>query len=135
MSGPKTTSTTTRTSYQTQSFYLGQPTLNFGEIQTGYAKFVRDGEFFFAVYNPDGSLYLGSSAYTLEELRDNAFLSVVQSIEDANCYRVIEGDDLFYCQLTDVNGIELARSGAYPSFTEAFKNTPNGRVRSEVNLY
>ncbi len=122
--------------YNVQSFYLGHETLTFGNIQTGYTKFVgNDGNYYFAVYNPDGSLYLGSVGYPLEEVRDQVFLSVVQSIESGENYSVVESGNAFYCVLSDAQGRELARSGAFGSFTEAFKNTPNGRVRAEVSLY
>ena len=122
--------------YQAQGFYLGHETLRFGQIQTGYTKFVgQDGAYYFAVYNPDGSLYLGSAAFQLEEMRDANFVAVVQNIENPSNYNVIEAANAFFMVLVGENGKELARSGAFGSFTEAFKNTPNGRVRSEVSLY
>jgi uncharacterized protein YegP (UPF0339 family) len=124
------------TGYATQGFYLGHETLTFGQIQTGYTKFVgQDGNYYFAVYNPDGTLYLGSSAFALAEMRDITFVAVVQSIENPSCYNVAENNGAFFVVLSGVDGKELARSAAFGSFTEAFKTTPNGRVRSEVSLY
>jgi uncharacterized protein YegP (UPF0339 family) len=128
-------SVATESGYGACGFYLGHPTLQFGQVQTGYTKFTSGGQFYFAVYNPDGSVYLGSVAYATEQKRDEVFVSVVQNIENADCYRVSELSNQFHAILCDVQGNELARSCGFGSFTEAFKTTPNGRVRSEVNLY
>jgi uncharacterized protein YegP (UPF0339 family) len=122
--------------YQQCDFYAGHETLQFGDIKTGYAKFTgKDGSFYFTVYNPNGSSYLNSCAYKTEALRDKAFVSVVQSIENPAYYNVVESGNAFFMVLSDSSNQEIARSCGFASFTEAFKCTPNGRERSDVTLY
>jgi uncharacterized protein YegP (UPF0339 family) len=122
--------------YQQCDFYAGHETLQFGDIKTGYAKFTgKDGSFYFTVYNPNGSSYLNSCAYKTEALRDKAFVTVVQSIENPAYYNVVESGNAFFMVLSDSSNQEIARSCGFASFTEAFKCTPNGRERSDVTLY
>lgn len=135
----KTKTTTTKVSgtaaFLNENDYLGHDTLWFGDVQTGYTKFAKNANFFFAVYNPDGSLYLSSEAFATENQRNEIFVETVQSIENGELYSVKEVEGKFFSTLLNTEKKELARSAAFDNYTSAFVTTPIGRTRVEATLY
>ena len=143
---PKATAATTKNktaapkasknaAFLNENDYLGHDTLWFGDVQTGYTKFAKNTNFFFAVYNPDGSLYLSSEAFATENKRNEIFVETVQSIENGELYSVKEIEGKFFSTLLNVENKELARSAAFDNYTSAFVTTPIGRTRVEATLY
>jgi hypothetical protein len=123
--------------YADAAMYLGYPTLRDAHGATGYAM-IDDvaGKRYFAVYNPDGSLYLRSAGFDDTDTRDAAFAAVQRNIVRPEQYRILEEGDQFVYVLTDEDESEIARSVEYDSFTEAFLQTPTGRTRTEgVTMY
>ena len=129
------TKTTEKIAFLNENDYLGHDTLWFGDVQTGYTKFAKNANFFFAVYNPDGSLYLSSEAFTTENQRNEIFVETVQSIENGELYSVKEVEGKFFSTLLNTEKKELARSAAFDNYTSAFVTTPIGRTRVEATLY
>ena len=134
---PKATAAKTKEkiAFLNENDYLGHDTLWFGDVQTGYTKFAKNANFFFAVYNPDGSLYLSSEAFATENKRNEIFVETVQSIENGELYSVKEVEGKFFSTLLNVEKKELARSAAFDNYTSAFVTTPIGRTRVETTLY
>ena len=134
-SAPKAKVTKADTSFLSENDYLGHANIWFGDIQTGYAKFAKNSNFYFAVYNPDGSLYLTSKAFNTEIARDEVFSETVNCIENGELYSVKEVEGKFFAALLNVEQKELARSAEYDSYTSAFVITPIGRTKVEATLY
>ena len=134
-SATKAKATKADTSFLDENDYLGHANIWFGDVQTGYAKFAKNSSFYFAVYNPDGSLYLASKAFNTEITRDEAFSETVNCIENGDLYSVKETEGKFFATLLNAEQKELARSAGYESYTSAFVTTPIGRTKVEATLY
>lgn len=94
---------------------------------TGFSKFQHTNtKFYYAVYNPDGSLYLASKAYDTENDRDDAFDLMESSILLEENYKVenIEGK---YSAILFEDEEVLASSPSFETFIAAFVTTPAGR--------
>jgi uncharacterized protein YegP (UPF0339 family) len=96
---------------------------------TGFAKFMyNDGKYYFAVYNPDGSLYLRSAVHQTENDRDNAFDLMESSILLEEDYKIELFEGKYYAVLSEFNDI-LAISRPFDTFIEAYITTPGGRPK------
>jgi uncharacterized protein len=117
--------------------FLGHENIWNEHGKTGYAKFQHsNSKFYFVVYNPDGSIYLRSNGFAKSADCDKALTTVEKVIEAAESYRITENEGVFYTILSDAKGTELARSAAYPTYTDAFITTPRGREEVAAgNLY
>ncbi len=94
---------------------------------TGFTKFqYENGYFYFAVYNHDGSLYLGSKGYATEIERDLAFDLMESSILLEENYKVENIEGKYYNVLFEEEET-LAVSESYDTFISAFIHTPAGR--------
>lgn len=112
--------------------YLGKDRIidQFGV--TGYSKFKDDkGLFYYVVYNPDGSLYLISRAFTTEIERDNSFDVTESVIVLEENYKIQSSDAGYFAILFEMDEV-LAISPSFPSFIEAFTNTPGGRPKEII---
>ncbi len=122
--------------YLFASEYLGHPNLWINGNPTGYAMFEHEnGQYYFAVYNPDGSLYLRSEGFTTTDLREEEFNAVVRHIENGDSYKTKEVFGKFVNILFDENNCEVARSAYFDTFAEAFAHTPFGRLKSEAVMF
>jgi uncharacterized protein YegP (UPF0339 family) len=116
--------------------YLGHPNLWDANGPTGYATFQHDnGQFYFAVYNPGGSIYLRSEGFTTVELREDELAAVKRNIENNDRYKTKEIFGKFVNILVDENDREVGRSTFFDTFAEAFSNTPYGRMKTEAVLF
>ncbi len=137
----KVTTTKTKTTkvaaaaFLTENEYFGHDNIWFGDIQTGYVKFAKNDSFYFAVHNPDGSLYLASKGFNTEVARNETFDRTVVCIENGELYSVKEIENKFFVTLLDEKENELARSAAFDTYTSAFVTTPIGRTKVEAMLY
>ena len=133
---PAVVAATSINRYLNLDAYYGHPTLTDEYGPTGYAAFQADNAYFFVVYNPDRSIFLRSEAFSTEAERNEKLEAVQMNIVNADQYQVRELGEAFAVVLLDANQTEIARSGEFTSFTEAFRSTPKGRVRNEgVVLY
>jgi uncharacterized protein YegP (UPF0339 family) len=133
---PKTKATKVNTAvFLNENEYFGHDNIWFGDIQTGYVKFIKNDSFYFAVHNPNGSLYLASKAFDTEIARNETFDKTVNCIENGELYSVKEIENKFFVTLLDEKKNELARSAAFDTYTSAFVTTPIGRTKVEAILY
>ena len=74
-----------------------------------------NGQFYYAVYNKDGSVRLRSEGFTDMDKRDREFNATMRLLDDAQYYHVFEKFGKYFCVLKDEKGNEVARSGAQAS--------------------
>jgi uncharacterized protein YegP (UPF0339 family) len=116
--------------YEFVDFYLNKSRIIDAYGITGFAKF-EDGKHYFAVYNPDGSIYLRSIGFDSIEERDNAFDLMESAILLEENYKIEFVDNAYYAVLFEENEL-LAISSPFASFIDAFVITPGGRPRDHV---
>ncbi len=123
--------------YAPLDLYAGHSTLTDAYGPTGYALFDgTDGKHYFAVYNPDNTVFLRSQAFDSADSRNETFAAVQRNITQPGQYHVVETGAQFAYTLSDESGREISRSPEFDAFTDAFRNTPAGRVRVEgITLY
>ncbi|UBM58090.1 YegP family protein [Marinilongibacter aquaticus] len=110
--------------------YLGRQRIHDFYGPTGYVKFHHpNGQFYYAVYNPDDSLYLKSIAFEEEGERDSFFDRLNALIENEDYYDVEKFDGKYYAVITDDNDFVLGLSAGFDTFIDAFKITPTGRQK------
>lgn len=96
---------------------------------TGFVKFrADDGLHYFAVYNPDATLYLRSKGFLFEDDRDIAFDLMESAILLEENYKIENITGKYYAILFEDNEV-LAISPDFESFIEAFVTTPGGRPK------
>ncbi len=113
--------------YEFVDFYLNKSRIIDAYGITGFTKF-EDGKHYFAVYNPDGSIYLRSIGFDSMEDRDNAFDLMESAILLEENYKVELIENSYYAILFEENEL-LAISRPFASFIDAFVITPGGRPR------
>jgi len=116
--------------YEFVDFYLNKSRIIDAYGITGFAKF-EDGKHYFAVYNPDASLYLRSIGFDSIEERDNAFDLMESAILLEENYKIEFVENAYYAVLFEENEL-LAISSPFASFIDAFVITPGGRPREHV---
>ena len=116
--------------YEFVDFYLNKSRIIDAYGITGFTKF-EDGKHYFAVYNPDGSLYLRSIGFESSDERDNAFDLMESAILLEENYKVELIENAYYAILFEENEL-LAISRPFASFIDAFVITPGGRPRDHV---
>ncbi len=83
-----------------------------------------NGQFYYAVYNKDGSVRLRSEGFTDMDKRDREFNATMRLLEDAQYYHVFEKYGKYFCVLKDEKGNEVGRSGAQNSKSMALGFIP-----------
>lgn len=116
--------------YEFVDFYLNKSRIIDAYGITGFTKFENE-KHYFAVYNPDGSLYLRSEGFVSSDDRDNAFDLMESAILLEENYKVELIDNAYYAILFEENEL-LAISRPFGSFIDAFVITPGGRPRDHV---
>ena len=93
--------------YLPGSAYEGHPT---DADHSDMAKFSKDGEFLFVVYNSEGNVLLRSERYPTEAARDKGFDSVVKNRDSDDQYTIEEKVHRYFLVLKAANHHEIARS-------------------------
>ncbi len=83
-----------------------------------------NGQFYYAVYNKDGSVRLRSEGFTDMDKRDREFNATMRLLDDAQYYHVFEKYGKYFCVLKDEKGNEVGRSGAQGSKAMALGFVP-----------
>jgi uncharacterized protein YegP (UPF0339 family) len=125
---PKATATkTTKITFAPNEAYIGHERLTDEFGTTGFALFQgSDAKYYFAVYNDDNSLFQRSMGFDSAEQRDATFTTIKSALLNDEAYKVVQENENFVVEIVSDNGTTLAKSLAYPTFAQAFLNTPRG---------
>ncbi len=98
------------------SKYEGHPASDFLK---GFSTFKHDGQFYFALLDSAGKVFMRSEGYSSEKARDNGMTSVNKNKTLTERWTVVEQMKRFFLSLKAGNHQEIAKSGAYKTKADA----------------
>ncbi len=102
--------------YLSLKHYDGHPLSN---TMKGFSTFNHDGEFYFALLDKVGKVFLRSEGYSSEKGRDNGMQSVQKNKSLKERWSISEARNHFFIVLKAGNHQEIGKSGSYKSKADA----------------